>query len=181
MSNNKKAIDIENSDDEIEFKNEVENDINPTTTKTTKNGKPKKPYVLTDARKAQFEKARIKRMENITAKRQLDEEKYSKYEDLKINLEIKKDKKLKKQKEKELITLLAETENISSDDEEEIIEKRIHPKKEKKPRQAKQKKAILQSESESESDTEEYNKPKALQRKQQPGPKVLKSIIQFIY
>ena len=176
MSNNKKAIEMENSDDEIEFKNEVENDINPTTTKTTKNGKPKKPYVLTDARKAQFEKARIKRMENITAKRQLDEEKYSKYEDLKINLEIKKDKKLKKQKEKELITLLAETENISSDDEEEIIEKRIHPKKDKKPKKPK-KKVVIESDSDSDSDTIEYNKPK---KQQQPGPKVLKSVIQFI-
>ena len=177
IKDNKKPIEMDNSDDEIEYKNNTVNDAVNETAKTTKAGKAKKPYVLTDARKAQFEKARLKRMENVQLKKQNDEEKYSKYEDLKINLELKKEKKLKKQKEKELIALLAETENISSD-EENIIVKRINPKKEKKPKKKPVKKVILDSDS--ESDTEEYNKPKKQPKQQYPAPKTLKSVIQFI-
>ena len=81
-----------------------------------KSGKPRAPYVLTDKRKQQFELARQVRMKNIEEAKAKQNENYSQYNDLKKELEKKKVKKLEKIKKKELVKLLAETENISSDD-----------------------------------------------------------------
>ena len=66
---NTKQVEINSSDDDIELvKGEpiLEQKAEP---KLRKNGQPKKEYILTDARKNQFEVARNKRQENIALKK----------------------------------------------------------------------------------------------------------------
>jgi len=61
--------------------------------------KPRKPYVLTEARKAQFDKARLVRQSNIESKKKIQEEKDEIYNNIKADLLKKKDKNnVKKQK-----------------------------------------------------------------------------------
>lgn len=86
--------------------------------------KEKKPYVLTDARKAQFEKARAKRMENVEQKKKEQDEKNKEYNEKKQLLEQKKDAKMKLKQAKELKKLEEEVEDI-----EEVIIKKSKPKK----------------------------------------------------
>ena len=69
--------------------------------KLTKSGKEKAPYVLTEARKKQFEIARNARMKNIESKKAQQNENYAQYDELKKELEKKKIKKLEKIKQKE--------------------------------------------------------------------------------
>ena len=57
----------------------------------TKGNKVKKPYVLTDARKAQFDKARLVRQANIDVKKKEQEEKDALYFQMRLELEKKKD------------------------------------------------------------------------------------------
>lgn len=120
-----------------------------------KSGKPRAPYVLTDKRKQQFELARQVRMKNIEEAKAKQNENYSQYNELKKELEKKKVKKLEKIKKKELVKLMAETENISSDDSS-IDEPQTPPKlkrtKSKKP-------IVVESETETESSSEEDVKP----------------------
>ena len=68
--------------------------------KLTKSGKEKAPYVLTEARKKQFEIARNARMKNIESKKAQQNENYAQYDELKKELEKKKIKKLEKIKQK---------------------------------------------------------------------------------
>ena len=51
-----------------------------------KSGKPRKPYVLTEKRKKQFELAREVRMKNIADAKAKQNENYSQYDDLKKEL-----------------------------------------------------------------------------------------------
>ena len=56
----------------------------------TKKSKEKKPYVLTDARKAQFDKARLVRQANIDVKKKEQEEKDALYFQMRLELEKEK-------------------------------------------------------------------------------------------
>ena len=94
--------------------------------------KPKKPYVKTEAReqalKTNFEKARLKRMENIALKKREKEEQDAKNkEELETKL-LKKASKIKKNNDKKKKVL----DDIVSDDDDEPQD--IIVKKKKKPR-----------------------------------------------
>lgn len=172
MSKNKFIIDLNNrrSKDDQEDKSSDDDELtipknDNKQVRLNKNGKPRAEYVLTDKRKQQFDIARNARMKNIESKKIVQNENYSKYDNLKKELEQKKMKKLEKIKQKELVKLMAETENISTDedsDDDEIIIKKSKAVKKKK-----QKKVIVESES-SESETETSIKPKP---KYKPKPK----------
>ena len=97
-------------------------------TKPTKPVKEKKPYVLTPARKAQFEKARIIRDENRAKNKQIKEEANKKHEELKNDIIRKKELKTIRKKTRE-IKALVETGNSSSEEEQVII--KTKPKKKK--------------------------------------------------
>ena len=96
--------------------------------KTTKAIKEKKPYVLTDARKLQFDKARLVRQSNIESKKKIQEEKDEIYNNIKKDLERKKDKKNSKKKKNEIKKLIEEVESSS---DEEIVIKKVKPPKKK--------------------------------------------------
>ena len=133
--------------------------------KLNKSGKPKAPYVLTEARKLQFEIARNARMKNIESKKIQQNENYAQYDELKKELEKKKIKKLEKIKQKELVKLMAETDNISTDESNDEIEKtskqKIKSKSKPKP------KKIIDSDSDTDSELEQERpprKPKRIQK-----------------
>jgi hypothetical protein len=162
MSNNEDIKDIEEvSDEEIQ--------------KTKGKTKEKKPYVLTDARKAQFEKARQVRQANIEAKKKEQEEKDALFEQIKRDLEKKKDKKHAKQQKSQIKKLIEE---VESDSDEEIVVKKVKAPKKK----------IIYVESdpsEDEEDIIEKKKPVRREQKpiveiQQPVPvKYLKPVIRY--
>lgn len=139
--------------------------------KLTKSGKEKAPYVLTEARKKQFEIARNARMKNIESKKAQQNENYAQYDELKKELEKKKIKKLEKIKQKELVKLMAETDNISTDnesDDEDLVVKPKAGKKTKAQPKPTKKRVIV----ESSSDEEPREKP-------QKPPKPPKSTIRY--
>ena len=141
--------------------------------KLTKSGKEKAPYVLTEARKKQFEIARNARMKNIESKKAQQNENYAQYDELKKELEKKKIKKLEKIKQKELVKLMAETDNISTDNEsdEDLIVK--PPKKTKAQPKPKKKRVIVESSSEEEQEdvieNPRFSKTKANTREKPPS------------
>ncbi len=94
----------------------------------TKGGKVRQPYVLTDARKLQFDKARLVRQSNIESKKKIQEEKDEIYNNIKKDLERKKDKKNSKKKKNEIKKLIEEVESSS---DEEIVIKKVKPPKKK--------------------------------------------------
>ena len=118
----------------------------------TKGGKDKKPYVLTDARKAQFDKARLVRQSNIETKKKIQEEKDEIYNNIKKDLEKKKDKKNVKKQKSQIKKLIEE---VESDSDEEIIIKKVKAPKKK----------IIYVESDESEDEEIIEKPK---RKEKP-------------
>lgn len=97
-------------------------------TKPTKQPKEKKPYVLTPARKAQFEKARIIRDENRAKNKLIKDEADKKHEENKNDIIRKKELKTIRKKTRE-IKALVETGNSSSEEEQVVIKKK--PKKKK--------------------------------------------------
>ena len=129
------------SDEDIELK------PSPPVIQQTEKPKRNSNYVLTDARKAQFERAREIRMEKLALKKQMEEEQLKEYKAKKEALEKQKQDKIKKKAEKELKKLEHEVEEI--DDVEVLVEK--------KPKKSVKKKKIIKyiSESESESEPEE--------------------------
>ena len=138
MSNNKEIKDIEEVSDEGIQK--------------TKGGKEKKPYVLTEARKAQFDKARLVRQSNIESKKKIQEEKDEIYNNIKADLLKKKDKKNVKKQKSQIKKLIEE---VESDSDEEIIIKKVKAPKKK----------IIYVESDESEDGEIIEKPK---RKEKP-------------
>jgi hypothetical protein len=140
--------------------------------KLTKSGKEKAPYVLTEARKKQFEIARNARMKNIESKKAQQNENYAQYDELKKELEKKKIKKLEKIKQKELVKLMAETDNISTDNDESDEDLVVKPKKTKAQPKPKKKKVIVESSSEEEqeviSKAKSREKPPSAQLHQKP-------------
>ena len=118
--------------------------------------KEKKPYVLTEARKAQFEKARIKRNENIQIRKIEKEESTKEYLDKKKELQQKKDETLKKKHTKELIQLQQELDKENAIlGEDEIIDEEIIVKR--KPKQRK-KIIYIDSDDDEEDDSNKKNK-----------------------
>ena len=143
--------------------------------KLTKSGKEKAPYVLTEARKKQFEIARNARMKNIESKKAQQNENYAQYDELKKELEKKKIKKLEKIKQKELVKLMAETDNISTDNDESDEDLVVKPKKTKAPK-PKKKRVIVESSSEEE---EVISKAKPREKHQPQQPLKPKSTIRY--
>ena len=88
----------------------------------TKPKKEKKPYVMTEARKLAFEKARETRAKNILLNKELKEKEQEHIKTLKEQVKIKKSKKIEK--------LSNEIKQISESDsdEEEVIIKKKKPK-----------------------------------------------------
>ena len=130
--------------------------------------KTKKPYVFTEARKSQFDKARLVRQSNIENKKKIQEEKDEIYNNIKKDLEKKKDKKNVKKQKSQIKKLIEE---VESDSDEEIIIKKV---------KAPKKKIIYVESDESEDDTwiknsrasrEIIQKPK---RKEKPKEKEIK-------
>jgi translation initiation factor 4G len=111
--------------EKVEEAKDIEAPVQESSDSEIEKGKPKrekKPYVLTEARKAQFEKARLKRQENLKAKRELEEaakkqaeEKLHVYDEIKKDLQVKKEKKQRKQKAKEIKQIMQE---LSSEESE---------------------------------------------------------------
>ena len=127
-----------------EFIEDSSIELKPQKLKLEKSPKEKKEYVLTDARKAQFDKARIKRQENIDLKKKTKELENEEYNKVKNELLYKKDEKDKKRQARELLKLKREVEETSSE-EEEIVKPKAKPKP--KPK-SKPKKVEYKSESE---------------------------------
>jgi hypothetical protein len=109
--------------------------------------KERKAYVLTPARKAQFEKARLIREDNIARKNAIRDEEAEKHELFKNELLKKKEIKSNKKKEKEIKALIV-SDSDSSDSEVIVKKKKPHKAKPKK------KKVVYESSSESESGSE---------------------------
>ena len=135
--------------------------------KLTKSGKEKAPYVLTEARKKQFEIARNARMKNIESKKAQQNESYAQYDELKKELEKKKIKKLEKIKQKELVKLMAETDNISTDNDESNEDLIVKPKKTKAQSKPKKKRVIVESSSEEDQEIISKAKPREKPQPQQ--------------
>ena len=140
--------------------------------------KEKKPYVLTPARKAQFEKARLVREDNIARKNAIRDEEAEKHELVKNELLRKKEIKSNKKKEREIKHLIvseSETESSSSEEAPVII------KKVKKPIKKTKKKVYVSCSEEESSDESVEVRPKHKPKKvnEHPAPKEVRRIIQF--
>ena len=135
--------------------------------KLTKSGKEKAPYVLTEARKKQFEIARNARMKNIESKKAQQNENYAQYDELKKELEKKKIKKLEKIKQKELVKLMAETDNISTDNDESDEDLVVKPKKTKAKPKLKKNRLIVESSYEEDQEIISKAKPREKHQPQQ--------------
>jgi hypothetical protein len=86
--------------------------------------KRKSNYVLTPARKAAFEKARIVRAEKIAVRKGEKDKKDAEYTEFKEAKQAKKTKKVQKRQEEELKAL-----DTSSDEETVVVVKKKKPKK----------------------------------------------------
>ena len=124
----------------------------------------KKPYVLTEARKAQFDKARLVRQSNIESKKKIQDEKDEIYNNLKADLLKKKDKKNVKKQKSQIKKLIEE---VESDSDEEIIIKKVKAPKKK----------IIYVESDESEDEEIIEKPK---RKDKPKDVVVEEKPQIV-
>ena len=142
---------------------EVSDDSEITKPKSTKE---KKPYVLTPARKAQFEKARQIRDENREQRKQDKDADIKIHDDIKNDLIRKKELKAIRKKTREMKSIVAKASEISSEDE-------IIIKKEKKKPLPKKKVYVSSSEESSdESSSEEVIQKK---KKHYPPPSTPKS------
>ena len=128
--------------------------------------KEKKPYVLTPARKAQFEKARQIRDENREQRKQDKDADIKIHDDIKNDLIRKKELKAIRKKTREMKSIVAKASEISSD--EEII-----IKKEKKKPLPKKKVYVSSSEESSDESSEEEIVQK--KKKHYPPPATPKS------
>ena len=83
--------------------------------------KEKKPYILTDARKENIEKARAAKTLKVEQRKKEEEERNKKFLEEKKKLENKKFIKLKKQQDKQILKLKNDIIDVESDSDEEII------------------------------------------------------------
>jgi len=88
--------------------------------------KPKRQYVVTEARKQAFEKAKQKRAENIALRKQLKEKEQEEFNKMK---EMKLKKKQTKEAKKKLLELQALETSSESEAEQVIVKKKKKPKK----------------------------------------------------
>ena len=93
--------------------------------------KEKKPYVLTPARKAQFEKARQIRDENREQRKQDKDADIKIHDDIKNDLIRKKELKAIRKKTREMKAIVDKSSEISSDEEIIIKTPKIKPPKKK--------------------------------------------------
>jgi hypothetical protein len=93
--------------------------------------KERKPYVMTEARKQAFEKAREKRDENIKLRKAQQKQLQDEQEAIKNAVIEKRNRNLIKKNKKEIKKIIQNEDLLSSSssDEEEIIIKKKHPKK----------------------------------------------------
>ena len=129
-----------------------EEEIQKKTAKKNKSGKDRAPYVLTDKRKEQFEKARQARADNIKTRNAGRDEKQLLLDTLKAELEKKKVYKQEKKKKNEIKILMHEAE--TSSEEEQIVVKKV-----KKPAKKKKVVYVQESSSEEEEIIEKKKKP----------------------
>lgn len=88
--------------------------------------KPKRQYVVTEARKQAFEKAKQKRAENIALRKQMKEKEQEEFNKMK---EMKLKKKQTKEAKKKLLELQALETSSESEAEQVIVKKKKKPKK----------------------------------------------------
>ena len=114
-----KDIESDSSNSEIEINDKPKKERKVRSDKIIKE---KKPYVLTDARKENIEKAREIRRLKVEQRKLEEEENNKQFLIEKKKLENKKFVKLKKQQDKEILKLKNEIIDVESDsDEDEII------------------------------------------------------------
>jgi hypothetical protein len=138
----------------------------------TKPKKEKKPYVLTPARKAQFEKARQIRDENREQRKQDKDADIKIHDDIKNDLIRKKELKAIRKKTREIKSIVAKASEISSEDE--IIIKTPKLKTKKPPTY---KKKVVYESSSDESSDESSSEEEVIQKKKKhyPPPSTPKS------
>ena len=133
-----------------------------------KSTKEKKPYVLTPARKAQFEKARQIRDENREQRKQYKDADNKIHDDIKNDLIRKKELQAIRKKTREMKAIVNKASEISEDEdlqsEEEIIIKK------KKPIQKKKKKIVYESSSDESSDESSSEEIIQKKKKYYPSP-----------
>jgi hypothetical protein len=134
--------------------------------------KEKKPYVLTPARKAQFEKARQIRDENREQRKQDKDADIKIHDDIKNDLIRKKELKAIRKKTREIKSIVAKASEISSEDE--IIIKTPKLKTKKPPTY---KKKVVYESSSDESSDESSSEEEVIQKKKKhyPPPSTPKS------
>ena len=156
---------------EPEIKEEVQEDIPQEASDDEviekKPAKQKKAYVLTEARKLQFEKARMVRQANVLLKKLEKEGKQTEIKNLEIELKNKQDMKVNKKKN-QIIKQIADEES-SDEEEDEIIIKKSKPKPKSK------KVVYVKYESSSEDEPERKPMKKAVIQKRD-----LRPIIQYM-
>ena len=131
--------------------------------------KERKPYVMTEARKEAFEKARLKRDENIKLRKAQQKQLQDEQEAIKNAVIEKRNRNLIKKNKKEIKKIIQNEDLLSSSsDEEEIIVKKKHPKKK-----------IIYIESESEED-EKPNKYNDVRTPTFKKPEPPRRIIQYL-
>jgi len=130
-----------------------------------KPSKEKKPYVLTPARKAQFEKARQIRDENREQRKQDKDADIKIHDDIMNDLIRKKELKAIRKKTREMKAIVDKSSEISSD--EEII---IKTPKQKPPKPPTYKKKVVYESSSSESSDESSEEVVQKKKKHYPPP-----------
>jgi len=131
--------------------------------------KEKKPYVLTPARKAQFEKARIKRAENIEIKKQIKSKETEEHELLKQDLIRKKELKTIRKKAREIKRIVQTVEESEESEPEVIVVKKKKPKK----------KVVYESSSDEEIVKKKPIIKQDLPPPSTPKPREIKRVMQF--
>ena len=125
----KKIEVIENIEDKTDDESSIE--LKPAKVIDEKLKKERKPYVMTEARKLAFEKAREKRDENIKLRKAQQKQLHDEQEAIKNAVIEKRNRNLIKKNKKEIKKIIQNEDLLSSSssDEEEIIVKKKHPKK----------------------------------------------------
>jgi hypothetical protein len=134
--------------------------------------KERKPYVMTEARKQAFEKAREKRDENIKLRKAQQKQLNDEQEAIKNAVIEKRNRNLIKKNKKEIKKIIQNEDLLSSSsDEEEIIVKKKHPKK---------KVIYIESESEEEKPNKYNDVRTPTFKKPEPPTQERRRIIQYL-
>ena len=149
----------------IEVIEDIEEDESSIELKPVKPPKERKPYIMTDARKEAFGKAREKRDENIKLRKAQQKQLQDETDAIKNAVIEKRNRSLIKKNKKEIKKIIQNEDLLSSSsDEEEIIIKKKTPKKK-----------VIYIESESEEEHDKYNVRTPTFKKEPP-----RRIIQYL-